>query len=153
MGDFGTADPNANVELKSKFRLEIDGIDLMAVEGVKLGALKWGEITNRTGVEPLTQQTSTGLMTPSDITIKKVLRVGGFPDVVDFYSWYFEGSKRKASGSVVILDRDDVEVGRINFRECFVNEISELDFEALAEADGLEFTFVLRTPTYEVVAA
>ena len=149
MPDYGTAAPDANVEIRSKFRLEIDGIAVGAFEAVKLGELKWGEITNRTGIDDLKQGTSTGLQVPTDITVKKMLRVGGIADIKQFYTWWNAGSTDRRSGAVVLLDRDDTEIDRVNFRNAFVLSISEIDLEAISEADAVEWEFTLRTPGYD----
>jgi len=140
---YGQAAADANLELKSKFRLEVDNISLMAFEGLKFGESTWGEIKSRTGVDGLTQETMSGLKQTTTIEITKKLRVGGAGDIAEILNWHTQGSKDRRGGSIIILDRDDNEVMRFNFKNAWVLTRSEIEFDASDETGDIPFVFTL----------
>lgn len=148
MAGSSSTPPDANIELKSKFMLEMDGIAVMAFEKCKLGNLEWGKLDHRTGNEGLTLHSSSGLQKTTTIELSKFLREGGIGDIKSFYAAYEQGSKNKFSGAVILLDRDDAEIGRATWREGFVSAIGEVDFDSSDDSNPVEWNVTITVPTY-----
>ncbi len=153
MADYGAAAPNANIELGSLFRVEIDGLPSMAVEQVGLPESTWGEIPNRTGIDGLVKRKSSGLRDPDTITFMKKLRVGGVADILPILNWYEKGSTELRDGSIIMTNRETQDIIRVNFTGAWVKTRGNIDLDALDEAKTIDFPFVLMTEkiTWEAV--
>lgn len=138
---YGSAEANANVELNSKFRVEIDGVAVMAFEKFKLDDAEWGEVNARTGADDINTRTSSGLRKPHRMTVTKHLRVGGWADIAQFWEWFEKGSKERKDGAIVVLDRDGNDVGRVNFKEAWVQKSSFPEHDANNEAEALPYAW------------
>lgn len=152
MPDYGAAAPDANIELKSLFRLEIDNVPSMAFEGLTVGEASWAEIEQRTGIDDLVRTKGSGLRDAETLKITKRLRVGGQADVIPILNWYMKGSTDRRNGSVIITNRETADILRINFKEAWVQSRGELDFNATEEGGTVDFTFTLRLKTFEFEA-
>jgi len=148
---YGKAAPDANYELAGKFLLEIDGIAIMAFEKIKIGDSEWGLGEGRTGADPLTKTTFSGLKKPNIITIEKSVRVGGVDDVKEILEWHLSGSKDRRDGSIVTLDRDGQEIYRENFKNAWVSKVTHPERDASSDDAQLTYTFELSVS--EVVPA
>jgi hypothetical protein len=153
MAEYGAAAPNANLELGSLFRVEIDGIPSMALEEVTLPESTWGEIPNRTGIDGLKINKSSGLRNAETITFMKKLRVGGVPDVVPILNWYEKGSIDRRNGSIIMANRETQDIIRVNFTGAWVLTRGEVSLNATDEAKTVDFPFTLQieTLTWEAV--
>lgn len=140
---YGAAAANANKELNSKFHVEVDGISLMAFEEFQLEGAEWGELNARTGADDLNTPTSSGLRKTHKMTITKHLRVGGWADIKSFWDWWKAGSKDRRDGAIVTLDRDKAEIGRITFKEGWVQKYDFPKHDASNEAEALPYVFTI----------
>jgi phage tail-like protein len=136
-------DADANYQPNAKFRLDIDDITITSFEKVTFGDSEWGVIEGRTGVDPLHKITSSGLKTVTTITLEKHLREGGASDVAELINWHQSGSKDRKSGAVVILDREDVEQLRFEFKNAWVSKVTIPELDAAQEASATIFVVEL----------
>ena len=144
--NYGKAAPDALVQLNSQFRLEINGIQVMAFEEVEISDLEWNEGMNRTGIDPLTKQTFSGTKKPGEVKITKHERAGGAEDVDELIDWYSSGSSDRRSGAIIQLDRDGAEVRRMNFRNAWIKKYTPVKFAASADSDPAVHVFTLSVP-------
>jgi len=150
MPGYGTAAANADVQLTSQFRLELDGIQVMAFEEVEIGDSEWSEITNRTGIDGLVTQTSSALKKPIDITIKKHERVGGAADIDSIIAWHQGGSGDRRNGAIIYLDRAGAVIRRLNFGNAWIKKYTFPPLNANEESGKAVHSFVLSVPEISV---
>ncbi len=131
--------PEANAELKSKFRIEIDGIQFLSFQTCSLSALIWGSSNHRVGNDDLTQNESSGLLQRRMITLKKLLKEGGKEALLVLWRWAEQGSKDKRSGAIVQVNRTGDEVMRWDFEDGWIKQISDIEWDATDEEGFLEF--------------
>lgn len=143
MSGYGQAAPDANVELKSLFRIEIDNIGIMAFEKCSIGPSEWTVMENRTGIDPLMKTRHSNLQKPIDVTITKSERTGGAEDVNEMITWHQAGSTDRRSGAIVMLDRDGEEIRRFNFRNAWVSKYTPSEMDASNETDAASHEFVI----------
>lgn len=141
--EYGTAAPDANPELANQFLLEIDRIAVMAFEKVIIGASEFDVGINRTGIDPATLRTFSGLMKNTTIEIEKHLKVGGVADVKQFIDWHRQGSKERKSGAIALTGRSGEEIMRWNFTNAWVSKTDQLEFDASQETEPVTFKFTL----------
>lgn len=147
---YGSAAPDANLELANKFVVEIDGIALAAFEKVKLPDLEWAVGETRTGIDALKKQTYSGLQKPGVISLEKALRVGGVADIKKLLEWARGGSTDRRSGSIFLTDRDGQEVLRFNFKNGWASKAAVPEMDASADSPAATFTFEISVPEWTV---
>lgn len=138
---------DANYEPNAKFILEIDDIAITSFEKVTIGDSDWGIIEGRTGTDALHKITSSGLKSPTTITLEKHLRDGGAGDVVEIINWHAAGSKDRRSGAIVILNRDDEEQMRFEFKNGWISKFTAPELDAGQENNPTVFTFEISVGT------
>jgi hypothetical protein len=143
MSQYGEAAPDANLEPKGTFRIELDNIQIMAFEKCVIGGIEWTVMESRTGIDPLMKQRSSGFMKPIDITLTKKERTGGAADVNVMIAWAMSGSSDRRSGAVIELDRDGAEIRRLNFNGAWISKYTPSESDAENETDARIHEFVL----------
>lgn len=146
-GQFAT-DP----ELTMKFGLEIDGIKIMAFQKCTIPASEFPVIDNRTGIDPLYKQKSSGLQETENVMCELPVKKDNVSDVLSILNWHKKGSTDKRSGAIIHYDRDGNEFIRWNFTDGWVQKRSEIELDALADDGKLVFTFELAVSHIEPVA-
>lgn len=146
MPGFGSAAPDADYELNSLFRLEIDGIQVMAFEKVTIGDSEWTEGTSRTGIDGLIKNTFSGLKNPQEITLEKEARVGGAADINQIIEWHQSGSSDRRNGAIIQLNRGGNPIMRLNFSRAWVKKWTPPEWDASADDTAARHTFVLSVP-------
>ncbi len=146
--DYGQAAPDANVETKSRFRIEIDNIQIMAFEKCVIGASEWTTGENRTGIDPPMKQRYSGMQKPIDVTLTKNERDGGAADVNEIIAWHQAGSRDRRSGAVIMLSQDGEEIRRFNFRNAWITKYTPSEADAANETDAMTHEFVLAVGEY-----
>lgn len=141
--EYGQAAPDANVETKALFRIEIDNIQLMAFEKCTIGASEWNVMENRTGIDSLTKQRYSSSKKPVDVTITKNERDGGAEDINQIITWHQAGSLDRRSGAIIQLNREGEEIRRFNFRSAWVSKYTPPDHDAGSDTDPMAHEFVL----------
>ena len=134
-------DPDANYEPNVKFILEIDDIALTSFEKVTIGDSTWGIIEGRAGTDPLTKITSSGLKSVQVITLEKQMRDGAAQDLNELIVWHTAGSKDRRSGAIAILNRDDEELMRFNFKLGWVSKFTPPELDANQDNTAMVFKF------------
>jgi len=146
MAEYGNAAPDAEVQLNSRFRLEIDGIQLMAFEKVTIGDSEWTEGTTRTGIDKLVKQTFAGVKNSIEITIEKNERIGGAADINQIIEWHQSGSSDRRTGAIIYLDRAGDPIRRLNFSNAWVKKWTPPEADANADDTAATHSFVLSVP-------
>jgi len=135
----------------AKFILEIDDIAITSFEKVTMGDSEWGILDGRTGTDPLYKITSSGIKTPSIITIEKHLRDSdGISDIKPIITWHQAGSKDRRSGAIVVLDREDKEQIRFEFRNGWVSKFTPPELDASQENNPSIFAFEISIGEFTV---
>jgi phage tail-like protein len=122
MAGYGSAAANAEVQLSSGFRIEIDGIQIMAFEEYEFTPLEHSVIEHRTGIDPLINRTSSGITKKAQLTLTKHERVGGVADVNAMLNWALAASTDRRNGAVITLDRAGETIRRTNFSDGWVSQ-------------------------------
>lgn len=143
---YGAAAPDANYEPNVKYMLEVDNVSLMAFEKFTPSDSEWGVIEGRTGIDPLVKIPSSGLKKTQTIEGEKHIRVGGIADIREILTWHSKGSLDRRSGSLVYMDREDVEIIRLNFRNAWISKVSVPDLDGGADASPMIFKFTMVMP-------
>lgn len=153
MSGFGTAAQDASSEIGAKFILEVDNIALGAFTKVTTPRSEWGKMVDRTGADNMNLKESSGLIKSTTIKLTKDLKVGGVPDLQEFYTWHLQGSLDTRSGAIIILDRDDNEIMRYTFHDAWVSVIDEVELDATAESTPFTFSMELTVSKVTMDAA
>lgn len=151
MSGYGSAKPEANVELASCFVVELDRIRVAAFEKCKVGAMEWSVGQTRTGLDKLKSQTFSGLQKPTTIHLEKTLRVGGISDLKQLVAWWQGGSADKRSGSITLLDRDGKDVFSVEFDDGWVTLCDIPELNANTENQEFIFPFDISVSGYRVI--
>ena len=141
MTDYGAAGPDANPQLSAKFRIEIDGINLGAVQKATIDGSEWNTMNARTGIDDLDSLTASATKKVHVMTIEKNLVEGGESDIQAFMDWHDAGSSERKTGALVPLGRDGNEVLRITFAKGWLKKVTFPQFDAEDEAGPLTYTF------------
>lgn len=141
MSDYGAAGPDANPQLSAKFRIEIDGINLGAVQKATIDGYEWNTMNARTGIDDLNSLTASATKKVHVITIEKNLVEGGQSDIQVFIDWAAQGSSLRKSGAVISLGRDGNEVLRITFYKAWLKKVTFPQWDAEEEAGPQTYTF------------
>jgi hypothetical protein len=146
MKSYGASAPDANYLPNVKYMLEIDGIAIMAFEKLTPSDSEWGVIEGRTGIDPLVKIPSSGLKKTQTIEGEKHIRDGGIADIRELLTWHSKGSLDRRSGALVYMDREDVEIIRLNFKNAWISKTSLPDLDGTADSSPMVFKFTIVMP-------
>jgi len=143
---YGAAAADANYIPNVKYMLEVDGIALMAFEKITPSDSEWGVIEGRTGIDPLVKIPSSGLKKTQTIECEKYIRDGGMSDVKEILDWHSQGSLDRRSGALIYMDREDVEILRLNFTNAWISKASLPDEDGTQDSNPMVFKFTIIAP-------
>ena len=122
MSGYGTAPANADVQKANSFRIEIDGIQVMAFEEYQFSDSECGVIEHRTGIDGPVNNTTAGNWKKATLTLTKYERKGGAADINELLNWSLARSGDKRNGAVITLDEAGAPIRRTNFSDGWISK-------------------------------